>query len=114
MAALYADEDFDYPVVECLRNFGHDVLTAKEAGQANKNIPDIDVLAFAIGQSRALVTHNRRHFIKLHHQVRSHSGIIVCTRDDDSDALAQRIHLALSKNPDLTDKLVRVNLPSKP
>jgi hypothetical protein len=27
MARLYADENFDYPVVEYLRQFGHDVLT---------------------------------------------------------------------------------------
>ena len=114
MALLYADEDFDYPVVECLRKLGYDVLTAQQAGQANKNIPDVDVLTFAIGQSRAIVTHNRRHFIKLHHQNPSHAGIIVCTRDDDSDALAHRIHRALSKNTDLTDKLLRINLPAKP
>ncbi len=33
MAALYADENFDYPVVLELRRLGHDVLTAQEAGQ---------------------------------------------------------------------------------
>ena len=114
MALLYADENFDYPVVECLRKLGHDVLTAQQAGQANQNIPDKDVLAYAIDLGRAVVTHNRRHFIKLHHQTSSHAGIVVCTRDDDSDALAHRIHQALSKNPDLTNKLLRINLPAKP
>ena len=36
MARLYADEDFSYPVVERLREIGHDVLTAEESGQANR------------------------------------------------------------------------------
>jgi len=31
MARLYADEDFPFPVVEKLRQLGHDVLTTPEA-----------------------------------------------------------------------------------
>ena len=33
MALLYADENFDYPVVEFLRQLGHGVLTVQEAGR---------------------------------------------------------------------------------
>jgi len=40
MARLYADEDFPFPVVERLRQLGHDVRTALEAGQANQAIAD--------------------------------------------------------------------------
>jgi Domain of unknown function (DUF5615) len=47
MGRLYADEQFPYEVVEHLRNFGHDVLTAQEAGKANLKIPDDLVLDFA-------------------------------------------------------------------
>ena len=36
MAALYADEDFSYPVIQRLRQLGHDIVTAQEAGQANQ------------------------------------------------------------------------------
>lgn len=36
MARLYADEDFDYPVVEELRQLGHDVLTVPEAGPGRR------------------------------------------------------------------------------
>ncbi len=39
MAALYADENFPLEVVEALRGMGHDVLTAYQAGQANRAIP---------------------------------------------------------------------------
>ena len=48
MARLYSDEDFSLPVVEELRNLGHDVLTAQEAGRSNQGISDSRVLAFAI------------------------------------------------------------------
>ncbi|MBE9036923.1 DUF5615 family PIN-like protein [aff. Roholtiella sp. LEGE 12411] len=47
MARLYTDENFPLPVVEFLRIFGHDVLTAMNAGNANLRIPDENVLAFA-------------------------------------------------------------------
>jgi len=29
MASLYADEDFSYPVVQRLRQLGHDIVTAQ-------------------------------------------------------------------------------------
>lgn len=32
MARLYADENFPFPVVVCLRALGHDVLTTNDAG----------------------------------------------------------------------------------
>ena len=80
MARMYADENFDYPVVQELRLLGHDVLTAQEAGQAQQRVPDSGVLAFATAQGRAVLTFNRRDFIRLHGRSSAHSGIIVCTR----------------------------------
>lgn len=111
MARLYADEDFDFPVVEHLRRLGHDVLTSREAGHAGQKIADAEVLTFAIANGRAVVTFNRRDFIRLHRQVRPHRGIIVCTRDRDSAALASRIHMALSTSPTLDDQLIRITRP---
>jgi Domain of unknown function (DUF5615) len=35
---LYADEQYPYPVVKCLRALGHDILTVQEAGKANQRI----------------------------------------------------------------------------
>ncbi|WP_260676006.1 DUF5615 family PIN-like protein [[Scytonema hofmanni] UTEX B 1581] len=32
MARLYTDENFPLPVVELLRAFGHDILTARKSG----------------------------------------------------------------------------------
>jgi Domain of unknown function (DUF5615) len=56
LALLYADENFPAPTVEALRRLGHDVLTAREAGQADAGIPDVDVLAFAHARGRAVLT----------------------------------------------------------
>ncbi len=111
MARLYADENFNYPVVVELRPFGHDVLTAQEAGQAQQRIPDPAVLAFAVAQGRAVVTYNRRHFVSLHLQSAAHHGIITCTRDDDSFALAGRIHQAITGLVSLDGQLIRITKP---
>ena len=113
MTRLCADEDFSYPVVQRLRQLGHDLLTAHEAGQAGQSITDAAVLAFATAAGRAVVTFNRRHFIRLHAEVASHAGIIVCTRDDEVLALADRIHQQLQSVPTLQDQLLRINRPAR-
>src|SRR5882762_9032102 len=92
MANLYADENFKYAVVEHLRSYGHDVLTVQEASEQGSS--DAQVLAYATAAKRAVLTFNRRHFIKLHMQLPIHAGIIACT-NDDAIALADRIHHAL-------------------
>lgn len=58
MARLYADENFPLPVIQHLRNFNHDVLSAQDAGNANLGIPDPDVLAFARATNRVVLTIN--------------------------------------------------------
>jgi predicted nuclease of predicted toxin-antitoxin system len=66
MARLYADEQFPRVVSELLRTMGHDVLTVQEALKANQKIPDDEVLRFATAENRAVLTLNRRDFIRLH------------------------------------------------
>jgi predicted nuclease of predicted toxin-antitoxin system len=117
MALLYADENFDHPVVAHLQSMGHDVLTAQQAGQAHQGIPDPQVLAFAVARGRAVLTFNRRHFIRLHQRtisVGSHAGIIVCTKDSDVAALVSRIHQAITALPSLLNQLVRIRKPPSP
>jgi Domain of unknown function (DUF5615) len=111
MAQLLADEDFSSPVIQRLRQLGHDILTAHEAGQAGQGITDAAVVAFAMATGRAVVTFNRRHFIRLHSEVSSHAGIILCTRDDDVAALADRIHRQLQSAPTWQGQLLRINRP---
>jgi hypothetical protein len=114
MGKLYANENFPLPVVEELRRLGHDVLTSQEARQSDRRIPDDAVLDFASAQGRALLTINRRHFIRLHQERSDHAGIIVCTLDPDFAALAHRVQETLAANPDLSGQLVRVNRPAPP
>jgi Domain of unknown function (DUF5615) len=106
MARLYADEDFPGPVVQILRSLGHDVLTVQEAGRQGS--ADAQVLADATADNRAVLTHNHRHYKKLH-GTQAHAGIVSCTRDErDLAALAQRIHAAIAALPNLPNQFVRV------
>lgn len=114
MARLYADENFDHGVVRKLRNLGHDVLTAQQAGLAYRGVPDPDQLAFAINEGRAIITFNRGDFHRLHRRTSGHCGIITCTGDDDNQALALRIHHAILATPDLTNQLIRIYRPNTP
>ena len=109
MARLYANENFPLPTVEVLRELGHDVLTSHDAGRANRKIPDEDVLNYATAEGRALLTLNRRHFVKLHQAKPVHSGIIVCAVDSDFRAQAMRVHAAIEEIDSLPGILVRVN-----
>src|SRR5438477_3813063 len=104
MARLYADEDFPFPVVERLRDLGHDVLTTFEAGRANQAIVDGDQLAFATSLGRAILTRNRRHFIPLHRPTAGHAGIISITDDPDLDGQASRIDQALAGHSTLASQ----------
>lgn len=105
---LYADENVPKSVVEALRAYGHDVLTAFEAGQANRGLSDNVVLAFATARQRAVLTLNRSDFIALHKTQPRHAGIVVCKADRDSAKLAGRIVCALQGNQELTGILLRV------
>src|SRR5688572_1941774 len=111
MAQIYANENFPLPVVEELRNLGHDVLTSLESGKSGQAIPDDEVLAFAVSEKRILITLNRRHFIRLHAHHPTHSGIIVCTVYPNFAALAGRIDAALRDQADTAGQLIRVNRP---
>jgi hypothetical protein len=112
MARLYANENFPLPVVTELRRLGHDVLTVRESGKANRAVSDTEVLEFARAERRAVLTLNRRHFIALHASMPSHVGIVVCTVDADFSGQAQRINSSLILHADLSGQLVRVNRPT--
>jgi predicted nuclease of predicted toxin-antitoxin system len=115
VASFYADEQFPFVTSSRLRELGHNVLTVQAAGKSNQKIPDPEVLAFAIEQRRAVITLNRRDFIRLHNQNAEHAGIIVCKDDSDKILLAERIHAAiqaiLQEKESLGGQLIRVNKP---
>lgn len=111
MASFYANENFPRRTVEALRALGHDVLTTQEAGNAGQAIPDDEVLDFATRAGRAVLTLNRRDFIRLHKHGMAHAGIVVCSADTDTAAQATRVHDAVSALSTLAGQLVRVNQP---
>jgi len=113
MAALYANENFPLQVVRALRQLGHDVLTSQEAGQANRAVPDEDVLTFAAQQERALLTLNKRDFIRLHKRDAGHAGLFLCSQDPDVQGQAERVHRAILKAGDLRGQALHIHRPEK-
>lgn len=111
MARLYSNENFPLQVVEALRQLGREVLTIQETGRANQSLSDEQVLQFATGEGRAVLTLNRRHFIRLHQGGAHHAGIVACTFDFDFSRQAQRIHEAVSAHASLAGLLLKVNRP---
>lgn len=72
---LFADECVYAVTTNTLRNWGHDVLTAQEAGLSGH--ADEDLLAFATTEKRILISidldfSNIRHYLPA-----SHSGIVI-------------------------------------
>jgi tetraacyldisaccharide-1-P 4'-kinase len=112
MAHLYSNENFPFPTVQALRRLGHDVLTIQETGRDNQEFSDEEVVAFATLHERAVLTINRKDFIRLHRQVSNHQGIIVCTLDPNFERQAQRIHAAIELQSSLEGLLLKVNRPN--
>ena len=112
MARLYANENFPLPVVQELRRMGHDVLTTQDVGLAHKSTSDQAILEFGRRERRAVLTLNRRHFVRLHAQAADHPGIVVCTVDPDFMGQAGRIDHAVRSVDVLEGQLLRVNRPS--
>jgi hypothetical protein len=113
MLKLYANENFPLETVIFLRNLGYDVLTTHEIGKSNLRIPDEDVLAFAIAENKAILTINRKDFIRLHRLNPIHSGIIVCTKNDDFENFGACIHnILLPYSVNVSNQLIRVYKPN--
>lgn len=112
MALFYADENFDYGIVERLRILGHDVLTVQEAGEQGRD--DARVLERATAEGRCVLTFDRPDFKRLHRRNPAHAGIVSCTRDNDRDALAARIDQAVSAAGSVAGQHIRVNRPPIP
>ena len=106
---LLADENFPFPVVEALRSFGYDVLTLTDVGKAGQALTDVAVLKLASDDSRAVLTLNRKHFVRLHHSSSNHAGIVVCSFDLDFDGQASRIRAAFGSQSSLGGQLLRIN-----
>ncbi len=112
MIKLYADEQFPLPVVKILRTLGYDILTVQDAGKAEQKIPDPEVLQYAISLNRAVLTMNRRDFIRLHAQIPQHKGIVICKSSTNWEKITQAIYNHLSQFETIEKQLIRIKLPS--
>jgi hypothetical protein len=109
LARFFADENFPRPVVKALRLLGHDVLTTQELGIALVGSSDRAILKEAASQSRAVLTLDRKHFIRLHDEMHTHMGIVVCSAEPDFAALAARIHDVATQTSELRQQILRIN-----
>ena len=116
MPNLYADENFPRPVVERLRELGHVIETVQESGRGNIGFPDPGVFELARSSGRAVLTLNRKDYLRLHASQPDHAGIVVCRQSDspaDFDDLAVLIDEAVRREEPLSGKVVRVVRPNR-
>lgn len=105
---FYSNENFPIDAVVILRKLGYDVLTSYEAGQANRGIPDNEVLAYATEKSRVVITQNRQDFIQLHRNHIVHTGIVIWKDDRDYSGQVEALHDYLQTTDDLCNRLIRI------
>jgi predicted nuclease of predicted toxin-antitoxin system len=90
---LYLDEMIPVVLAVVLRQYGYDVLSAKQANMFGKS--DEEQLAFAVSDRRAIITFNIKDFVLLHHswlsEGKEHFGIIV----SPEIRISKLIHLCL-------------------
>lgn len=76
---LYLDEMIPLDLALVLRQYGYNVLTAKDAGMLGKN--DKEQLEFSVSYGRTILTFNISDFVRLHHHWlqagKKHKGIVV-------------------------------------
>lgn len=88
---------------------GHDVVTVVDVGKAGQALTDKAILQLAGADERAVLTLNRRHFVRLHAVDANHAGIIVCSLDLDFEGQAARIDQAVATEESMVGRLIRVN-----
>jgi len=101
-------------MVELLREKGYNILTSKEAGQANQAIADPSVLEFGIKSNRIIITLNRDDFIYLHRKNQQHYGIIICKTDRDYQGQVEFLHNYLQTQVSLERRLIRIKKQNQP
>jgi uncharacterized protein with PIN domain len=108
MFRFYADENLSVRLVNKLKYFGYDIVTAYEFGQGNQRIPDEQVLSIATVEARAVLTFNRNDFRDLHYAGKHHAGILIGKDDRDVERQAQAIHQYLQTQSTLANRCLRV------
>ncbi|MBC8448037.1 MAG: DUF5615 family PIN-like protein [Chloroflexi bacterium] len=88
---LFIDEDVWLGLAAALRDRGFDAVHVYEV--ARGGLEDREQMAFAIGQQRAILTHNQRHYIPLVAEYywanKAHYGILVIAQLPRGELLLQ-------------------------
>ncbi len=106
---IFIDEDVHDMLAEALRRHGYDAVNVREVGR--KGLKDMDQLAFAVSQERAMLTFNVADYKKLaveyFQQGLNHFGIIVSPRRRFKDLLDRTLKiLELYKVEDLINQII--------
>jgi uncharacterized protein with PIN domain len=92
---LYVDADITPKLARALRAQGYDAISAHETGNAEAS--DVEHMAFAAAEQRALLTCNARDFTPLFEDYwfagREHSGVIVSEQLEFGEMLRRTIAL---------------------
>lgn len=95
--SVYLDECVDVKLAEALQRRGFLAVTTLAAGMVGAT--DEAQLLYATAHDLLIVTHNRRHFRRLHHLFqadgRSHGGIILLSRATPLTRLTLRLTMML-------------------
>lgn len=93
--SLYLDEDVSVLVGALLRAHGLDAKTALEAEMLGRS--DAEQLAFAVGEGRVMVTHNRCDFEELAEAYRRadrhHHGIVIAVHRPERETVRRLVVL---------------------
>ena len=93
----YLDECVDVLLADRLRRRGFEAGTAESAGMRGKT--DEEQIVHATAHESIIITHNAKHFIRLHHRFRRlgrlHAGIVLLPADNSPPRLAIRAAMML-------------------
>lgn len=92
---LYLDEDVSVLIAELLHARGFVAISTRDAGQRQNT--DAEQLAYAVSQSKTLLTHNKADFEKLAQEYTAakldHHGIILAQRRNPYDIVERLLRL---------------------
>ncbi len=85
------------------------MLPIQEDGRAKESFPNEDVLSAAAEFQQAVLTLNRKHFVRMKFESSPHTGIVSRTFGPDFEGQARRIHEAASDHVSLEGEPIPVN-----
>ncbi len=89
---LLVDVSAGLAIGEVLRTLGHDVVLVRDR---DARMADVDILAWAAAESRAVVTMDKDFGALVYHSGQAHSGILLLRMEDARTAEKERVILEI-------------------